>query len=155
MIEDGNHSREMEALRERLREAEETLDAIRNGEVDAVVVAGDGGVPQVYTLETADQTYRILVEEMREGALTLSVDGTVLYSNRRFAELAGTTTSAIVGGPLSRYVPSKDAARLDAAAAQSGKGSSICSLRMVRWFRFISPLPGLVETNGRPIRFAA
>ena len=122
MIEDGNHSREMEALRERLREAEETLDAIRNGEVDAVVVAGDGGVPQVYTLETADQTYRILVEEMREGALTLSVDGTVLYSNRRFAELAGTTTSAIVGGPLSRYVPSKDAARLDAAAAQSGKG---------------------------------
>jgi PAS domain S-box-containing protein len=122
MIEDGSLSRETEALRERLREAEETLDAIRNGEVDAVVVAGDGGVPQVYTLETADQTYRILVEEMREGAVTLSADGTVLYSNRRFAELVGVNTSAIVGGLLSRYVSPNDIARLDAAAAQSGKG---------------------------------
>ena len=115
-------SRETEALRERLREAEETLDAIRNGEVDAVVVAGEGGVPQVYTLETADQTYRILVEEMREGAVTLSADGTVLYSNRRFAELVGVNTSSIVGGLLSRYVSPNDIARLDVAAAQSGKG---------------------------------
>ena len=43
------------ALRERLREAEETLSAIRNGDVDAVVVSGNDNVPRVYTLETADE----------------------------------------------------------------------------------------------------
>ena len=36
----------------RLREAEETLEAIRTGEVDAVVIAGPSG-QQVYTLENA------------------------------------------------------------------------------------------------------
>ena len=81
--------KEIESLQNRLREAEETIDAIRSGDVDAVVVAGPDGSPQIYTLETADQTYRALVEEMQEGALTLSLDGTILYCNRRFAELTG------------------------------------------------------------------
>jgi len=63
---------ENSALREKLREAEETLEAIRNGDVDAVVVSGADDVPRVYTLETADQTYRLLVEEMQEGTLTLT-----------------------------------------------------------------------------------
>jgi len=115
-------SDETDMLRERLREAEETLDAIRNGDVDAVVVAGEGGTPQVYTLETADQTYRILVEEMQEGALTLSADGTVLYSNRRFSELAGENTGSIVGRPLSRYVSPGEVGRLGEMATNSGKG---------------------------------
>ena len=61
------------SLRERLREAEETLDAIRNGDVDVVWVPDS--VSRVYTLETADQTYRLLVEEMQEGALTLTRGG--------------------------------------------------------------------------------
>ena len=39
---------ELEGLRTRLAEAEEVLRAIRNGEVDAVVVAGERG-EQVYT----------------------------------------------------------------------------------------------------------
>ena len=39
--------RENDSLRERLREAQETLDAIRNGDVDAVVVSG-GTVPHQY-----------------------------------------------------------------------------------------------------------
>jgi len=48
--------RENAELRERLRDAEETLEAIRSGDVDAVVVSGMDGIPQVYALETADQT---------------------------------------------------------------------------------------------------
>jgi DNA-binding transcriptional LysR family regulator len=61
-------TRELEAA---LLEANETLDAIRNGEVDAVVVGGPHG-QIVYTLENADRPYRVLVEQMREGAVTLS-----------------------------------------------------------------------------------
>src|SRR6201994_1445347 len=72
----------------RLREAEETLTAIRAGEVDAVVVAGPAG-QQVYTLENADRPYRVLVEQMQEGAVTLSENGTILYCNKRFSALVG------------------------------------------------------------------
>ena len=52
--------REVEALRARLDEAEETLRAIRCGEVDALVVAGPRG-DQVFTLNSA-VSYRVFIE---------------------------------------------------------------------------------------------
>ncbi len=60
-------------LRARLEELEETLRAIRSGEVDALVVESSGG-DQVFTLKSADQTYRLMVEQMQKGAATLSDD---------------------------------------------------------------------------------
>src|SRR6201990_3221289 len=86
----------------RLREAEETLEAIRTGEVDAVVVAGPQG-QQVYTLENADRPYRVLVEQMQEGAVTLSENGTILYCNERFATLVASPHDSVVGQPLAKY----------------------------------------------------
>jgi PAS domain S-box-containing protein len=100
--------RENESLRESLREARETLDAIRNGDVDAVVVSGADNRPRVYTLETADQTYRLLVEEMQEGTLTLTGSGDILYCNRRLAELVETVPERVIGGSLRRYVAAAD-----------------------------------------------
>jgi adenosyl cobinamide kinase/adenosyl cobinamide phosphate guanylyltransferase len=70
---------ELEDLRTRLAEAEDVLRAIRNGEVDAVVVTGERG-EQVYTLSGADRVYRQLIETMSEGAMTLSADGVILYA---------------------------------------------------------------------------
>jgi PAS domain S-box-containing protein len=99
---------ENSALREKLREAEETLEAIRNGDVDAVVVSGADDVPRVYTLETADQTYRLLVEEMQEGALTLTRGGDILYCNRRLAELVETEPERVIGGSLARFIAAAD-----------------------------------------------
>ena len=61
---------EMEELRVRLEEAEDTLRAIGSGEVDAFVVSGPDG-EQVFTLKGAEQPYRVLVETMNEGAATL------------------------------------------------------------------------------------
>ena len=76
----GDLTREVEELREKVRELEETLEAIQSGEVDAIVVAnGDGR--RVYTLEGPDHPYRTLVENIQEGALTLSRTGTILYTN--------------------------------------------------------------------------
>ena len=63
-------------LRSRIAELEETLRAIRMGEVDAVLVAGPQG-EQVFTLQGAEHPYRILVETMNEGAATMDRDGTV------------------------------------------------------------------------------
>jgi PAS domain S-box-containing protein len=99
---------ENNSLREKLREAEETLDAIRNGDVDAVVVSGADNVSRVYTLETADQTYRLLVEEMQEGALTLTRGGDILYCNRRLAELVETQLEQVIGGSLARFIAAAD-----------------------------------------------
>jgi PAS domain S-box-containing protein len=89
-------------LAARLREAEETLEAIRNGDVDAIVVGGAGN-PKVYTLENADRPYRVLIEQMQEGALTLSHDGTILYCNDRFAKTTGVVRESILGNTVYQF----------------------------------------------------
>src|SRR5687767_1123604 len=104
---------EIEKLRERVREAEETLRAIRSGEVDAVVVRGAAG-DEVYALRTEGQPYRALVEHMQEGAVTLTIAGDILYCNRKFADLVATPLQRVIGGPINRFIPDDDRAALDA-----------------------------------------
>lgn len=94
---------ELDELRARLREAEETLDAIRSGAVDAIVVSGKTG-EQVYTLLGADQSYRLLVESINDGIITLSMDGTILYSNRQFAGMLGYSLEKIIGSSFSNLI---------------------------------------------------
>ena len=88
-----------ETLRVRLTEAEEMLRAIRHGEVDALVVEGAGG-SQIYTLHSADEPYRNLVEQMQEGAVVLTSRGHILYANARFAALVGEPLQSVHGEPL-------------------------------------------------------
>ncbi len=83
-------------MRERVNELEETLRAIRSGEVDAVVVSAPNG-DQVFTLQGAEHPYRLLVETIDEGAATLSNDGTILYSNRSFANIFDAQLERFIG----------------------------------------------------------
>src|ERR1700720_3231576 len=94
-------------LRASLEEANETLQAIRLGEVDAVVVQGSRG-DQLFTLKGADEPYRVLIEEMNQGAVTLSADGSILYCNRQFTELLKTPLEAIVGRAFDGFVAPPD-----------------------------------------------
>lgn len=94
----------------RLAEAEETLRAIRQGEVDALVVAGPAG-DQVFTLQGAETPYRFLVEEMNEGALLLLPNGIILYANARFAGLTGLALEEIIGLPWDRFFIEEEQAR--------------------------------------------
>lgn len=103
--------RELTALTERLQEAQNTLDAIQSGAVDAVVVNGASG-SQVYSLAGADQRFRIYVEQMQEGAITVSDDGLVLYCNRRFAEMVELPLERVIGGPIGNHVGPADWAQL-------------------------------------------
>ena len=98
---------EVQDLRARLLEAEETLRAIRRGEVDALVVEGARG-DQIYTLKGADHSYRIFLEAMHEGAATLTAGGIILYCNRRFAEMARMPLEDVIGSPLRRFVREAD-----------------------------------------------
>ena len=99
-------------LGRRLEEAEETLGAIRAGTVDAFVVEGRDG-ERVYTLETADRPYRVLVECMNEGAITMTPDGVILYCNPRFAELVGTSGDKVAGRALCDLVFPEDRPHCD------------------------------------------
>jgi PAS domain S-box-containing protein len=120
--------RENAELRERLRDAEETLEAIRSGDVDAVVVSGMDGIPQVYALETADQTYRVLVEEMQEGALTMSLEDQILYCNKRLASIVDEDMSRVVGGSLARFIRADEREKFDRIRRAVGKSEfTICT----------------------------
>jgi len=96
---------ENQELRARLERAETTLSEILSGEADALFVAGEAGA-QLFTLKGTDQSYRTLIENMSEGALTLSPDGLVLYANRRFAEMLGVPLEKVISSEiLNWYVP--------------------------------------------------
>jgi PAS domain S-box-containing protein len=103
---------ELENLRTRLREAEETLSAIRNGEVDSLVVSGPHG-DQVFSLKGAEQPYRVFVEQMLEGAVTLATDGTILYCNRRFAEMVHSRLEKVIGSQMKSFIRAGDQAELE------------------------------------------
>lgn len=118
------------ALRERLAEAEGVVQAIRCGEIDAVVVDGPAG-SRVFTLEGADHPYRALVECMNEGAATLTPDGIVLYGNRRLAELLGASGADLAGSKLTRWLAPPDAARLDAMLRSTDRASCELALQPV------------------------
>ena len=75
-----------EELHARLAETEQTLDAIRTGEIDAVIVDGPDGT-QIFTLKGADYAYRILIEEMNEGVAILTTDLTIYYCNTQLASM--------------------------------------------------------------------
>src|SRR5438477_9808197 len=90
---------EVGALRAQLADALATLDAIRSGEVDALVVTGGQGA-QIYTLKDADRPYRILIEEMRQGALTIDSCGIILFANRRLSELLRMPHEKLLGTAL-------------------------------------------------------
>lgn len=97
-------ARENEELRQQLREAEELIAAVRTGAVDALAIQGEGG-PRIFTLESADQGYRTLVEQMGEGAVLLGADGLVLYCNAALAAALGCPPSELLGHPFTEFVP--------------------------------------------------
>jgi PAS domain S-box-containing protein len=98
---------EIEDLRIRIEELEETLRAIRSGEVDAMVVLGPEG-EQIYTLKDANQPYRVLVETMNEGTATVATDGTILYSNTRLSTMLKMLLEQLIGTSMRLHIAESD-----------------------------------------------
>src|SRR5678815_4828991 len=93
----------MPELQRRLEEAEDTLRAIRQGEVDALVIDSPKG-EVIYTLTSADYPYRLMIDEKNERAVSVSPDSYILYSNRNFAGILGLTESNASGLPFGDFV---------------------------------------------------
>jgi PAS domain S-box-containing protein len=107
---DAKIARRVVDLQQRLTEAEDTLNAIRSGAVDALVVRTPRG-EQLFTLKGADQTYRALVEAMSEGAVTLK-RGIISYCNNRFAEMVRMPMEKVFGASIYALVQSDNFSRL-------------------------------------------
>ncbi len=98
--------KENERLSHQLDEANEIIHAIRTGQIDALVVQGKEG-HELYTLKTADHTYRVFIETMNEGAVTLSPDGLIVYCNSMFALMVGLPLSTVISLSFSVFVSEK------------------------------------------------
>jgi PAS domain S-box-containing protein len=120
-----------EDLRARLTEAEQTLAAIRGGEVDALLVQTPEG-ERVYTLKGAERPYRLLIEEMQEGAATVSSDGAILYCNRRFAEMLQVPLERLIGSRLVAHVREEDRPRVEEVVRQAQARAGRVECAMVR-----------------------
>jgi two-component system CheB/CheR fusion protein len=122
---------ENEELHSRLVEAEEMLIAIRSGEVDAIVVSGTKG-EQVYTINSAETPYRTFIEEMNEGAVTLTKEGIILYCNQRFSEIVHEPIEFVIGSYLGRFITPKDKLKLDSLLAkQTHKKNEILIVSLI------------------------
>lgn len=94
-------------LQSQLDELHETLRAVRQGEVDALVISTETG-NQVFTLQSADQAYRLFVEHMQQGAVTVSSTGIILYCNNCFSEILGHPADTVISHPMSEYVVAEE-----------------------------------------------
>jgi PAS domain S-box-containing protein len=93
---------EIASLKEELYDSNSIVEAIKDGDVDALVL-NNNGVPQLYSLETADYTFRLLIEKFGQGALSIARNGLILYCNDYFAKLVGIPAEKIIGNYLYKY----------------------------------------------------
>jgi len=100
---------QIESLRQQLQEAEELRRAICHGEVDAFVVGPTDDSKRVLMLSGAYARYRQLVEEMQQGAVTVSRSGEIMFANQAFAAMLGLAPIDIFRVPLTRYIAAADA----------------------------------------------
>jgi PAS domain S-box-containing protein len=126
VLDESSAQRKIAELTARLEEAEETLRAVRAGEIDAFIVQGPRG-EQVYTLRSAEQPYRTLVEEMQEGAAILTIAGDIVYCNRQLATLVGMPLEGLIGKLFDQLLTGADRAAF-MALRKSGCGK--CRARL-------------------------
>ena len=139
---------ELPEITRRMTEAEETLRAILNGEVDGLVVNTEDG-EQVFTLSGADHPYRVMVETMNEGAITLAADGTILFCNQRFADIVKNSLEKVIGSSIYQYFSATDISLFKDLLAQSLNKNS--KLELTLKARDKNEIPVLLSVS--PLRY--
>lgn len=98
-----NHLLKFEELEARLAEAERLIEAIKAGEVDAFAITRNNK-SEIFSLQSTDYSYRVLVENFGEGALNLSEDGLILYTNSYFPEMLDLPYEKVIGQCIFQFV---------------------------------------------------
>ena len=129
-------------LRHRLAEAEETLRAISENEVDALVMRGPLD-EEVFTIGGEFGFHRSFMEVMEPGAVALDGSGRVLYVNETLTRLLDTTLAELQGKLLVDALgvdAGREIERLLGAAARVQAKPRIASPGATRSISTSSPL---------------
>jgi PAS domain S-box-containing protein len=138
---------DLQELTQRMTESGETLRAILSGEVDGLVIHTEEG-DRVFTLSGADHPYRIMIETMNEGAVTLADDGTILFCNRRFADIVRGSLEKIMGSSIYSYFSSTDLPLFKGLLEQSSAGNSKLELALKTGDKTSTPVLLSISTLG-------
>lgn len=139
---------EKQELQIRLQEAEEALRAISTGEVDALVVYGDEG-ERIYTLQGADYAYRVMVESIHEGAATIKEDGTILYCNKRLAEMLERPLETVLGTSFFHYIHPPAHETFRELARKGGESHARAEFNLLRAISL--PIPVLITASATDV----
>jgi len=113
----------IEELENRLAESEQLIEAIKAGEVDAFAV-NTNDASEIYTLQSGDYAYRVLIEKFGEGAVNLTEDGLIVYTNTYFYELLRLPYEKVVGTSFKDFVHRESLETFDALLQRSLNGSA-------------------------------
>jgi PAS domain S-box-containing protein len=113
-----------------LEEYKSSLQAISNGEVDALVVY-NGSSERVYVLDDANFTYRRMIEEMNQGAVTFNSNGSVLYCNKAFIRLIGSTPGEVISKPITNFFSDENPGFFKQLSKSDSSSPHIKSLKLV------------------------
>ncbi len=83
-----------------------------------------------FDLQGRDHMYRTIIENMSEGALVLSPKGTVVYSNKRFAEISSLPLQRIIGSNLKTILSDEDSEKLLATLSDAKNKRSFCEIKI-------------------------
>jgi two-component system cell cycle sensor histidine kinase/response regulator CckA len=122
---------QLQELQRRLAETQEALQALQTGETDAIVVASRDG-HRVFSQKGAGEAYRLWIQSMAEGALTLTSDGLVLFANRQFAAMAGAPLDRVTGFPVFDFFSADEKAVFSRALARAAQGRARAEFHVLR-----------------------
>jgi PAS domain S-box-containing protein len=117
-------------LREELEEYKELIEAIRSGSVDALAINKEGK-HNIFTLESTDYIYRVLVENFGESALNITENGLIVYANNAFENLLGCSGSSITGTDLKALIDDKDKCEFQKMFSAAFSGASRGELNLL------------------------
>jgi PAS domain S-box-containing protein len=145
----------IEELEAQVAESQEMFDAIRKGEVDAFVVKNEES-HELYTLKSADRTYRVFIEQMNEGAISINERNIILYANPKFAEIMGAPLEKLIGVNLFELIPEvyKNLVKqliYDAWNKESSKGEIVLSGRQLKTLPLLFSLNKLLLEEGEVV----
>ncbi|MCW1921440.1 PAS domain S-box protein [Luteolibacter arcticus] len=151
---------EISELTARLDETEETLRAIRAGEVDALVVDGSAG-PKVFILQTSDsESNRFrsdILSKVTDAVIAIDQDDQVIYLNAAAEEQYGVSASESLGRHLRElfhheWVSPDDEQAAREALRRTGhwRGEHIHVLHSGETIRVESAVSRLYDDEGNP-----
>jgi two-component system CheB/CheR fusion protein len=140
----GMSEEDIAAVLRRLEEAEELIGAIRSGSVDAFLV-GQGHQGRVYRLETADRPYRVFVETMQQGAVTLGADGVILFCNPFALDLLRLASPQVAGRMLRDFVAASDVVAFEALVSQAREGAVTGEIAIARHDGTVVPVMAVMN----------